>query len=445
MGESLAPLSTGQENTTVRYEETSGTGDDKRTTTHTAYGCHRFLDSSMRVANVPSGVIERGQNEYPISFFVPHGSPASMVIGCYLGDSGSVSYTLHVWLDRPGAMRWDVKNEIQITITVPAPMQQSIPYWIEPADVEIKTCSCFSRGNVLAGAVVESAVVSKGSTVWVNYALENQSTSRVKAIEITLHQFARFLAEGYHGGSPVVVFHIRMTPQQAGLDLKALNSSDRGGAEAHSKALNRLRETLQSGALSRKFEIGPHAAESYQGTLLQVSHTLSVKICTPFGTASPMIHCPIRICSETGNWVGGSAAQPSAPPLPADWAPVVAQAVVYPAMQLGNYGDVAEPDGTPVVYVDNLHVVVEKGVGFDSLMQTLQSPSCFDPCFETEQWLNNNNNNSCDFSPDDLYALFAAVKKSFDKTRMAGIVAQARQGRQGTCTTFTCAHVAAAC
>jgi len=140
----------------------------------------------MRVANVPSGVIERGQNEYPISFFVPHGSPASMVIGCYLGDSGSVSYTLHVWLDRPGAMRWDVKNEIQITITVPAPMQQSIPYWIEPADVEIKTCSCFSRGNVLAGAVVESAVVSKGSTVWVNYALENQSTSRIKAIEITL-------------------------------------------------------------------------------------------------------------------------------------------------------------------------------------------------------------------------------------------------------------------
>mmetsp|Transcript_14180 Transcript_14180/g.31094 ORF Transcript_14180/g.31094 Transcript_14180/m.31094 type:complete len:158 (+) Transcript_14180:1478-1951(+) len=108
-------------------------------------------------------------------------------------------------------------------------------------------------------------------------------------------------------------------------------------------------------------------------------------------------------------------------------------------MQLGNYGDVAEPDGTPVVYVDNLHVVVEKGVGFDSLMQTLQSPSCFDPCFETEQWLNNNNNNSCDFSPDDLYALFAAVKKSFDKTRMAGIVAEARRGA------FTCAHIAAAC
>mmetsp|Transcript_14176 Transcript_14176/g.31072 ORF Transcript_14176/g.31072 Transcript_14176/m.31072 type:complete len:112 (+) Transcript_14176:1091-1426(+) len=111
-----------------------------------------------------------------------------------------------------------------------------------------------------------------------------------------------------------------MTPEQAGLDLKALNSSDRGGAEAHSKALNRLRETLQSGALSRKFEIGAHVVESYQGSLMQVTHTLSVKICTPFGTASPKIQCPIRIFSETSNWVplagaGSSVApKPSAPP-----------------------------------------------------------------------------------------------------------------------------------
>jgi len=118
---------------------------------------------------------------------------------------------------------------------------------------------------------------------------------------------------------------------------------------------------------------------------------------------------------------------------------VVAPAVVYPAMQLGNYGDVAEPDGTPVVYVDISHVVVvEKGMGFDSLMRTLQSTSCFDPCGEVEQWLRNDNSLN-DFSPDNIYALFAAVRDSFEKTRMASIVAEARQGA------FTCAHIAAAC
>mmetsp|Transcript_14176 Transcript_14176/g.31070 ORF Transcript_14176/g.31070 Transcript_14176/m.31070 type:complete len:158 (+) Transcript_14176:1478-1951(+) len=108
-------------------------------------------------------------------------------------------------------------------------------------------------------------------------------------------------------------------------------------------------------------------------------------------------------------------------------------------MQLGNYGDVAEPDGTPVVYVDISHVVVvEKGMGFDSLMRTLQSTSCFDPCGEVEQWLRNDNSLN-DFSPDNIYALFAAVRDSFEKTRMASIVAEARQGA------FTCAHIAAAC
>jgi len=119
----------------------------------------------------------------------------------------------------------------------------------------------------------------------------------------------------------MAVFYTRMTPKEAGLDLKTLNSSERGDASAvHSYALKRLRETLQSGSLSRKFEIGAHVVESYQGSLMQVTHTLSVKICTPFGTASPKIQCPIRIFSETSNWVplagaGSSVApKPSAPP-----------------------------------------------------------------------------------------------------------------------------------
>ncbi|KAJ1383174.1 hypothetical protein B484DRAFT_23013 [Ochromonadaceae sp. CCMP2298] len=343
-------------------------------------------------------------------------------------------------------MRWGVQNATQLTIKVPAPMQQSIPFWIEPADVEIKTCCCFSRGNVLAGAVVQSAVLSKGSTVWVNYALENQSTSRIKAIEITLTQHAYFSASGHSGSSGALVFHTRMTPEQAGLDLKALNASEKADASAvHSMALNRLRGTLESGKLQRQFAIGLNAAESYQGALIRVTHTLTVRICTPFGTSSPAIQCPIRICSESGNWVpviapfatvaGAENSVPDAPlRLPADWAPVVAVAVVYPAMQLGNYGDAAEPDGSPVVYLDSSQVVVDKDVGFDALMRALSTS--YDPCGETEQWLRNN---SSDFSPDNLYALFAAVKDSFDKTRMAGIVAEARRGA------FTCAHIAAAC
>jgi hypothetical protein len=407
----------------------------------------------MRVATLP-GVIEKGQYEYPISFFVPTGSPATMVVGGGR-DKGRVVYNLYVWLDRPGMMKWDVKNEIQLTVKVPAPTQQRIPHWIEPANVDIKSCFCFSRGNILAGAVVESAVASKGSTMWVNYALENQSSSAVKAIEINLNQHTRVKANHrgganhgipthMHGTSNFIVFTARMTPEEAGLDLKALNSSQKEEASTEQwSALGRLRETLQAGKLQKKFDILASATESYQGSIIQVTHTLSVKICTPFGTASPTITCPIRICSETGNWMPVAGAELFAPPepsaplaLPAGWAPVVAKTVVYPAIPLGDFGDAEEPDGTPVVY-SGMHGAVEKSVGVGALMQTL-STSCFDPCGEVEQWLRNGNSMK-DFSVDNIHDLFAAVGNSFDKTRMAGIVAAARQGA------FTCAHIAAAC
>jgi hypothetical protein len=453
----------GQEHTTVHYTTdvavSSGSSSipsphktslhKKQTSQHTtAHDCNSFLDTSLRVANVQSGVIERGQYEYPISFVIPPGSPATIVVGSTKqtmaqkfsgeGSSGRVCYTLHVWLDRPGVSSWDkndVKSEIQLTIKVPAPMQQSIPRWIEPADgvIDIKTCFCYSRGAVLAGAVAESAVLSKGSTFWINYALENMTTSRIKAIEITLTQTAECSAAFHSHSNSLVVFHTRMTPEQAGLDLKAPKP------EKHS-ALGRMLETLQSGKLQRRFDLGANASESYQGSSIKVTHTLTLKICTPFGTASPTIQCPIRICSETGVTVPNAepSAQTPQPTLPAGWAPVVAQAVVYPAMQLWPWRHRGYSVNAPVL----VHAWGMSGMGLDGLMQTLTNNLCYDPCGEVELWLKSspsNSNSVDDLSPDNLYDLFSAVKDSFDKTRLASLVAEAHTNA------FRCAHISAAC
>ena len=89
----------GQEYAEVHYT----THSKKKTHHHTARARRNFLSSQFQLAEVSSGILPRGNYEYPFSFELPRSSPGSMHYRSPAGKNQcSISYMLEVWLDRPG-------------------------------------------------------------------------------------------------------------------------------------------------------------------------------------------------------------------------------------------------------------------------------------------------------------------------------------------------------
>mmetsp|Transcript_19596 Transcript_19596/g.32756 ORF Transcript_19596/g.32756 Transcript_19596/m.32756 type:complete len:609 (-) Transcript_19596:112-1938(-) len=497
----------GQEYAEVHYTESHGTGKNKRTVHKTARSWNNFLTLNLKLADCSEGIIRRGQYEYPFSFVLPSGSPASFRCGGH--DKCSVTYSLEVWLNRPGIMRWDIKSKQFVEVLSPIPRGVSqVPLYIEPDTVPIKQCFCFNKGHVVLAASSGSAALSAGDSTWVNYALQNSSSSRIKAIEIKVGERVRWHARGHAGSFSRNLYFERLTPEQARLELAPVakaaanptggeDSSTIHATSAVAQSLREIARLLDSGTMKRDVTIPMSAFASYSGRLIDVTHWFSIKICTPFGIASPKIQRPLRIHSyvnpsmlnngaiitaSNGNYAYDpstghkgedlSQQQPSAPPidstpapaLPEGWAPVVAQPVVYPALPLGKHTEVDgddEDNAANIVYLDASAITLQGSSigtqqveGYDNLVRLISANDCYDRCTEIEKWLANNRQEDCveALSPEQFHTLFTLVLKDggdvFEQLKLAGIladaIANALQTSAGNMGFLTCAHVAEA-
>jgi hypothetical protein len=328
----------GQEFTSVTHTSSDSDGNSSSST---ATERRRFMDMRVCLHRRSDTVIRRGHYEFPFNFTMPASAPATMYAGD-LSSCGFINYTMEVWLDCPGSLRWDVRNKSTV-IVVPVPVAYArTPIYIQPQVLKLRSLSMFNRGNVLLSGQTESNVVYAGETTSLKLAAANSSKISVKAVVIKLTQVATFTAlwpsgAVYHGTSVKKLFRTRFTPQQAGLDLAvSLRQQDQ------ETTMRQLGEAVRSDGSSARtptctirIPVPLDAASSYQnGERFLIRHELKIKLVTGFGVCNPWTVLQIYVVNPTpvyvpGEWLKYDKCSP-VPQLPRNWTPRIAPLVVLP-------------------------------------------------------------------------------------------------------------------
>lgn len=163
------------------------------------------------------GQVNRGRYEYPFEITLPIGLPGKQ------GNiyNGTVKNTYHHWfvveyflearLHRHGMMKWDVKNSQEIFMSDPPYYSTKIPSFMEPITQRVLFCGCHKTGTMTLQANVDSTNVFINDKFQIEFAVRNDSTSKVVAIEISVIETAHFSARRYHHNYSSIIHSQRIT------------------------------------------------------------------------------------------------------------------------------------------------------------------------------------------------------------------------------------------
>jgi hypothetical protein len=423
----------GQESTRVIYH----TGSGKHRHRHTATEKRNFLDMQFCLQQVSGGSIHSGQYEYPFQFAVPAGCPASMagLIHRSGSDRFNIQYYVEVWLDRPGMLRWDIRNKQIFTVFTHPPTSAKTPIYMEPSPVHLSTFLCVPRGHVVLGGAADSNVLCAGENTVIKYAVQNNSSVGIKAVEVIIEEVVTITARGHTSTGRTMLFKKRLTAGECKADLRALA----GDAPDQEQTWRNLTEVLHSDTTNVPAVVPVNACSTYNGSVVFISHEMTIKVCTGFGCSNPSVTRPITIYSRGNAQPVYEAEDGFAPPpaLPAGWSPVIAQAVVLPPMVRTASVAYEEPDEhAKVVYASAAGVAVS-AVPMSSLPHLLQTlRGSYDPVGDVSLYIKNGGRLD-DMQEDDFFQLFSAVNDVFDQQRVADVVA-------ANLTSITCGKVARA-
>jgi predicted Zn-ribbon and HTH transcriptional regulator len=343
---------------------------------------------------------------------------------------------MEVWLDRPGLLRWDIETKKHFAVKRAAPTSSKVPLYIEPSRIDVFTMCCFKRGGILVGGYAESSLLHSGAATHVKYAAHNNSTATIKAIEVSLTELVAFRAQGHQSHSVTHLFHKRLGADETSLTLEKINATEKDAVEDRIyRDLQHLGRTLEGETTRLDFTVPASARSSYNGSIIHVNHTFSIKVITTFGTANPMVTRDIQMYSTAAsNSAPTDAETPSAPPAGGGgaWAPVVASAVVLPEMAVSKVAtaDVEHDNNQPMQYAVAATPSTQAAHYRDvaALVQAMQQT--YDPCGEVDKYLRQGHR-ADDLQPEDLFNLFRVVTDGFDQQRLADTLAG--QMRQLTC------------
>jgi hypothetical protein len=460
--ESLILQLVGLEHTVVKY--TTGSGKHRRH--HTKHANAIFLNLSYPLTQARGGYFEKGQYEFPFLFTLPSGILPTM--RAYLpgshGGSCYVSYFVEAKLHRPGWFKWDVHHKQELLILGPpiSPTANFITYR-PPVEYPLTFCCCFNRGSVRLGIYAAQSLLAAGESFDVNYVIQNNSTSRIKAMEIFVVEEVHWSAAGRNRCEVVNLFYKRIDDSEIQLDLSPIDPSNQNnnnttiGEITNQQVLHQLKEILDSRRYRYPATISPNARASMKGSLILVKHYLKIRIATPFGTSDPEIYCDILVHRHPAQ-ASPATGFPQIPPqqqqqmaLPPNWHAVVAPQAQLPTPSYLGQPQFSEMEEAAAVVMDpnqqqiqqQQAVAIPYGVGggggggatppivilLQSLSNTYNQPA------EFTRWCQSYNVDL--LTPQDIGALFQSLRSIFDQISVAEQYATA--ARQ-----ISCAHISAA-
>ena len=321
-----------------------------------------------------------------------------------------------------------------------------MPYDGPPCEKKVESCGCFGRDLIWIGASVDNTSLAKGQQAVISYACRNQSRYKIKEIYAKLQEVAVWSADGYREKSYSQTLHTTRFPITAAM-LQGMDKQE-------------LVDELRSRKNSASFLLPKSANNTYNGSIIQVEHKLTLRVKTggwytsnaqleipihsydvmkpspqqgqqqpiydasaiPFAVNSPdVITTEAIICTSSEfNYVYGGAARPvSGENTDEENYDIPSVAVATPIV-----GGQQQP--TPPSLAHLLSKMQEAGIGDRDVVMNLYGTN-------NPPW----DKYFAQLSPQDYAAIIGQIASSFDESDVAVYLAADKMIK-----TFTCEHIA---
>lgn len=271
-----------------------------------------------------NGSVSQGRYEFPFQITLPVGLPGKQGIEVLNGSFFLIEYHLEARLHRHGMLTWDVHNSIEVLLKDPPYNRIPTPVFLPPHSIPVMFMCCFNSGNMTLGIKLDSNNLVVNELARVGYELSNESTSRIKALEISLHQIIEFSAMGrqYIDTNEWARRRIDASELENVLPLTDKNAilPDRDGM-----LINSLANMTHFVELLIPFQ----CRSSFSGKLGFVRHYIRARIITPFGEENPEVDCPVYVHNTAVSFVGVIPAVRQPFTRPVNWQPMNQAAPVF--------------------------------------------------------------------------------------------------------------------
>ena len=431
---------TGKEDVKVRYRKTIRSGDKTRTVTRYSYSKRDIVRLSIPLVEANSS-INSGRYAYPFEMQLPDHLPSSM----YHSAGGSYCNIVYKVKAEVGGKWRNVMAERQLVILAKPPSNAPVPNSVEPVTSKIMTCWCMSKGEITFAAHVDDTRIGQGEKMAVNFACKNESSSGIQFASAQIKQKIHWKSGSHNAGSQRVLasayFRLDKGMEMSTKDeMKLMKDSDYGpGMISNAVGNDLFREllaTVQEGTNQVSLTIPSNACHTYNGQLMTVSHTLKIKVKTPFFSTDPETKVAIQlvtpdIFSQEGDDHALEHPNPSSSLLPDGWD---ASEVKTSAMTSGSGnvvygGEISTGETEDEIAVSSFHTPRDLGgpsepslrVLLKELESSLSVKSTIQEKLQDSSW----QIVVRDLQPQDVVAVVKAARMEFDQTEVAELIAPA--------------------
>jgi hypothetical protein len=188
--------------TSVRYSETTGSGENKQTVQKTATQNHTLVKLDTKVGQVDSSLVRDGVSlQWPFEFAIPADATSSMPPIFSGSGKAEITYSVSVHTSAPGKL-WGTSTtcvkRVELDV-VAAPPVLTVPPRIQ-TDVKVMRCCCIPAGRMQVAVASSLSAYKMGDNPQVTYEVSNESSQDVSYVTVSLVRSVHWRAEG-HGSS----------------------------------------------------------------------------------------------------------------------------------------------------------------------------------------------------------------------------------------------------
>ena len=425
----------GSEYTEVGYVDVVPAGRDTVTVEKISYGKSTFLEKDHELANFETGVISKGQYEFPFTFVLPKGAPSSMFVSCGYKDKCKIQYTLEAYINRSENTDTSIlSHSCNFNVVNRYDEVSPVPWYLEPNKSPLHKC-CVYKGDILLGGCTNSCILNPHQEATVRIAVENQSKVNINFIEVSIKEQITFHNKGHVGkGLTTVLFTQRVTPTKD-LTPKLSSVSNKKSSNALDKAedMHIICDKLLSDECDAvQFTLPNTAFNTLHGSMITVRHVLSIQACTSVGINNPIIcnniqiHNHQNVPSNTENTSNASGIQYTS--VPNGWKPIIHSVKEFPAvsirlpspqLQVENEMNQNESFYTHPMNENEGNALQHN---FNELLKTIHSS--YTPSYDLELWLQQAGNTLISIPDVSIKSLFTSVRSASEQIQLAGIISK---------------------
>jgi hypothetical protein len=331
--------------TFARNKYTGRRRDDGKTRAeHQILGTTLFLENSQwtTAAAATNGLsqqnkIPHGLYEFPFTIELPSSLPGSVSFNPKCQSGFSLSYTMLASTGHTNGKSKDIHVQPRAAATNTTTTATVIPCTIPPTLHKIKVMRTIQKGYIALAAKVDNTVLSssqkeeEGDFFDLNLSLScrNLSTVSIKSVELALVErlswtvTPRRWTEYSDTSKEITLWQLPdVVPLVDGLKLSLSKQSSSSSASRSIPPADDKQKQLLFADLQKDLASSPntmavpiprtiHARNSYEGTLIKISHVLRVTFYTDTGATNPTVSIPFQVGDDSPatSYSGGSIIQ----------------------------------------------------------------------------------------------------------------------------------------